>query len=169
MTALMFAAQSGNAELVKLLLKRKADSASKNKNSKTAADLAHDDDIKKLLQEAALAAQQQKEDTARPDVNTAQTPSDPLSATGAHDSSSVDASDHVEIGPQERPAASMPQAPGNAAELDDGKHLNGVRKRTNVGDHSMHNQPDNDQQSERPAKIHKVALSFAEEAQDDEQ
>lgn len=154
---------------MKLLLKRKADPASNNKNSKTAADLAHDDDIKKLLQEAALAAQQQKEDTARPDVNTAQTTSDPPSAVGAHESSSVDVSNQVEIGPQERPAASAPQAPGNTAEPDDDKHVSGVRKRTSVGDQGMHNQPDTDQQSQRPTKLHKVALSFAEEAEDDEQ
>ena len=50
---------AGNVELVKLLIKRKADPASKNKNGKSAADLARDPSIKELLQEAAVTAQQQ--------------------------------------------------------------------------------------------------------------
>ncbi|KAL0048229.1 hypothetical protein WJX82_010668 [Trebouxia sp. C0006] len=162
MTALMFAAQSGNAELVKLLIKRKADPASKNKNGKSAADLAREQSIKDLLQEAAVAAQQHKEDTARPDENTAQTASDLSAATDANEPTSEQVPAVAEIGPQERPTTSMSQGTANTATVDNSKQSSVVRKRPSPDD-TVHDQSDDQQHSERPAKIHKVALSFADD------
>ena len=157
---------AGNAELVKLLIKRKADPASKNKNGKSAVDLAREQSIKELLQEAAAAAQQQKEDTARPDENTAQTASDLSAATNANEPTSEQVPAAAEIGPQERPTTSMSQGTGNTTTVDNSRQSSVVRKRPSPDD-VVHDQSDDQQQPERPAKIHKVALSFADDEEDD--
>ncbi|KAL0030089.1 hypothetical protein WJX79_006214 [Trebouxia sp. C0005] len=166
MTALMFAAQSGSSELVKLLLKRKADPASKNKNGKSAADLAREQSIKELLLEAAAAAQQHKEDTARLDDNTAQNASNLTAARDANEPTSEQVPAVAEIGPQERPTTSMSQGTGDTATVDNSRKSSVVQKRPIPHD-VVHDQSDDQQQSERPAKIHKVALSFADDAEDE--
>lgn len=166
MTALMFASQSGNAELVKLLIKRKADPVSKNKNGKSAADLAQEQSIKELLQEAAVTAQQQKENTARPDENTAHTASDLSDATDANEPTSDQVPAVAEIGPQERPSTSKSQGSGNTATVDNSRQSSVARKRPSLDD-VVHDQSDDQQQPERPAKIHKVALSFADDEEDE--
>ncbi|KAL0027207.1 hypothetical protein WJX77_003771 [Trebouxia sp. C0004] len=166
MTALMFASQSGNAELVKLLIKRKADPASKNKNGKSAADLAREQSIKELLQIAAVTAQQQKADTARPDENTAQTALDLSAATDANEPTNEQVSSVAEIGPQEQPTTSMSQGTGNTAPVDSSKQSNVVQKRPSPDD-AVHDQSDDQQQIERPAKFHKIALSFADDEDDE--
>lgn len=157
---------AGNAELVKLLIKRKADPASKNKNGKSAADLAREQSIKELLQEAAVTAQQQKEDTARPDKNTAQTASDLSAATDANEPTSEQVPAVAEIGPQERPTTSMSQGTGNTATVDNSRQSSVVRKWPSPDD-VVHDQFDDQQQPERPAKIHKIALSFADDEDDE--
>ncbi|DBA89603.1 TPA: hypothetical protein ACH3X2_004500 [Trebouxia sp. C0005] len=177
-TALHFAAQKGHAEiarfllnegsseLVKLLLKRKADPASKNKNGKSAADLAREQSIKELLLEAAAAAQQHKEDTARLDDNTAQNASNLTAARDANEPTSEQVPAVAEIGPQERPTTSMSQGTGDTATVDNSRKSSVVQKRPIPHD-VVHDQSDDQQQSERPAKIHKVALSFADDAEDE--
>ncbi|DBA94192.1 TPA: hypothetical protein ACH3X1_001822 [Trebouxia sp. C0004] len=177
-TALHFAAQKGhaeiarfllnegNAELVKLLIKRKADPASKNKNGKSAADLAREQSIKELLQIAAVTAQQQKADTARPDENTAQTALDLSAATDANEPTNEQVSSVAEIGPQEQPTTSMSQGTGNTAPVDSSKQSNVVQKRPSPDD-AVHDQSDDQQQIERPAKFHKIALSFADDEDDE--
>ena len=157
---------AGNAELVKLLIKRKADPASKNKNGKSAEDLAREQSIKELLQEAAVTAQQQKEDTARPDENTAQTASDLSAATDANKPISEQVPAVAEIGPQERPTTSMSQGTGNTATVDNSRQSSVVRKWPSPDD-VVHDQFDDQQQPERPAKIHKIALSFADDEDDE--
>ena len=157
---------AGNAELVKLLIKRKADPASKNKNGKSAADLAREQSIKELLQEAAVTAQQQKQDTARPDQNTAQNASDLSAETDANEFTSEQVPDVAEIGPQERPTTSMSQGTGNTATVDNSRQSSVVRKRP-IADDVVHDQSDDQQQPQRPAKFHKVALSFADDEEDE--
>ncbi|MGL9762250.1 MAG: ankyrin repeat domain-containing protein [Wolbachia sp.] len=51
-TALHLAAENGNTEIVKVLLNAKADPLLKNKNGKTPRDLATDENVKQLLEEA---------------------------------------------------------------------------------------------------------------------
>lgn len=151
---------------MKLLIKRKADPASKNKNGKSAADLAREQSIKELLQEAAVAAQQHKEDTARPDEDTAQPASDLSAATDAAESASEQVPAVAEIGPQERPTISVSQGTGNTAIVDDSRQSSVVRKRP-ITDDVVPDQSTEQQQPERPAKIHKVALSFADDEEDE--
>ncbi len=52
-TALMSAAQNGKAELVKLLLGKNADVTAKNKDEKTALDLASDAEVRQILEKAS--------------------------------------------------------------------------------------------------------------------
>ncbi|MGL9732334.1 MAG: ankyrin repeat domain-containing protein [Wolbachia sp.] len=51
-TALHLAAENGNTEIVKVLLNAKTDPLLKNKNGKTPRDLATDENVKQLLEEA---------------------------------------------------------------------------------------------------------------------
>ncbi len=157
-------------ELVKLLIKRKADPASKNKNGKSAVDLTNDEAVKELLREAALAAAQQNENTARPDANNAQAASVPAASPAVDEHSKPETSAAIEIGPQERPSTSMPQA-GDVPPTDDSKHTSkhAARKRISTHEHGiLHEQPSGQKEVERPLKAPKIALSFTEE-EDDEQ
>ena len=157
---------ASNAELVKLLIKRKADPASKNKNGKAAADLAWEQSVKELLQEAAVSAQQHKEDGARPDENTAKNASDLSAATDATEPTSEQVPAIAEIGPQERPTTSVSQDTGNTASADNSRQSSVVRKRP-IPDNVVHDQSNDQQQPQRPAKVHKVALSFADDDEDE--
>lgn len=153
---------AGNVELVKLLIKRKADPASKNKNGKAAAELAREPAMKELLEEAAVAALKEKA-IARPDANTAQPALASEAPTPADELNSSVASAAVEIGPQERPDASVHQHVDDNAADDSKPPIPQASKKVKHG--NMPEEPHNSD-SDRPSKLQKVALSFAEDDDD---
>ena len=147
---------AGNLELVKLLVKRKADVASKNKNGKTAADLARNLAIKEVLNEAVLAFKSQ-EDAIQSEANSAEPAA--LADADVQKLSDINAQGTAEIGPQERPQDNG----ATAAPLDQQPTI----EQTSAGrrrklDSQVFNET-SDPETCRPSKTQKVALSFAED------
>ncbi len=60
----------------------------------------------------------------------------------------------------------MSQGTGNTATVDNSRQASVVRKRP-IPDYAVHDQSDDQQQPQRPAKIQKVALSFADDEEDE--
>lgn len=167
----------GNTDLIKLLVKRKANAMSSNKSNKTAMDLAKTAEVKAVLQEAINAAAQQAE-AAKAEASEIQSQNstaqadqaDTVAATEEHQAEPAHEAEPADmigpqIGPPERPsshdtaAATASAAPepqlgstneqtGNTQQPEDGK--------------TVHSQIDAD----RPAKKQKVALSFADDDDD---
>ncbi|KAL3151664.1 hypothetical protein ABBQ38_012652 [Trebouxia sp. C0009 RCD-2024] len=166
MTPLMFGAQSGSLELVKLLVKRKADASSKNKNGKTAASLARDPAVKEVLSQAVLTASSAPECPGQSDSKGAE-PSGHQSAADVPEPNNADASAHTEIGPQERPHTVVhdDSVSGLASDLNKQPMVEVQNKRTRP-EHEPHSQT-SDSESCRPSKLHKVALSFADDDDDE--
>lgn len=151
-------------ELVKLLVKRKADVASKNKSGKTAAELARDPDVKEVLNEAALAASKLQTDAIQ-SVTSGAEPSGLTDTADVHEGIDASAQGNAEIGPQERPYEVIQDA-GAAKVLSD------VNKQPTVEQKSADRSKKSERQSQgqtsdaepsRPSKMQKVALSFAED------
>ena len=155
---------AGNLELVQLLVKRKADVASKNKSGKTAADLARDSAVKEVLNEAGLAAFKPEEDTVRSNINSAER-SGHQGTADVHEPVKSNAQANVEIGPPERPDTVVQDDSASPVSLDVGKQptvqLQSAQP-TKKSERQAHSQT-NDPESSRPFKLQKVALSFAEE------
>ena len=157
---------AGNLELVKLLVKRKADVASKNKNGKTAADLARDLAVKEVLNEAVLAAIRSQEDAVRSDVNSTE-PSGLTDTVDVQKISNTSAERDVEIGPQERPPDIMQDDGATSVPSDVSKHLTAAAEQVSANrsiksERQVQSQT-SDPESYRPSKMQKVALSFAED------
>lgn len=166
---------AGNIELIKLLVKRKANAASTNKSKKTAMDLSKTAEVKAALQEAIDAALQQAEASkaeASGGIATVDS-TDQQETAAANEQQRPDLAPEAEpadmigpqIGPPERPpthsAATTSNAP--AAELHSDVTANQlVSGQPDAGVTASDRQPDTD----RPVKKQKVALSFAD---DDEQ
>ena len=183
---------AGNVDLVKLLLKRKADARSKNKAGKSAADVARDAKVKEALQEAVLHAQQQISMAESKASDSQQQPGE--SGTAGSSGRELDAVaigppewpatslQQGAIGPPERPAASAqqgaigpPERPATSVqqeashgEQDSQQHVRpdfAKRKRTTDADEIVEApaQICSDTASNRSAKAQKVVLSFAED------
>lgn len=153
---------AGSLELVKLLVKRKADVASKNKNGKAAADLARDPAVKEVLSQAVLTASSAPECPVQSDTKVAE-PSGHQSAADVPEPDNADAPANTEIGPQERPrtVVHVDHASEVASDLDKHPMVDLQNKRTRP-EHEPHRQT-SDPESCRPLKLHKVALSFADD------
>lgn len=163
------ALSAGNMELVKLLVKRKADVASKNKSGKTAADLARDPAVKEVLSEAALAASKLQTDAIQSDTSGAE-PSAPPDTANVQECGDASAQGDAEIGPQERPHDVM-QDDGAATVLADNSKQPTVEHksadRSKKSSRQGHSQT-SDAETSRPSKMKKVALSFAEDEDADD-
>ena len=158
---------AGNLELVKLLVKRKAGVTSKNKNGKTAADLARDPAIKEVLNEAALAASKSQEDAVRCDTNGAEPPRLSHTADVQKHSNTNDQGD-ADIGPQERPPEVVQDDDNAAAPLDKQPTIEQSSAGKSAKTEHQVQSRTSDPESYRPSKMQKVALSFAEEDNADE-
>lgn len=160
---------AGNLELVKLLVKRKADIASKNKNGKTSVDLARDPAIKEVLNEALLAASKSQEDAARSDANNAE-PSGLIDTADVLNGSDTNAQGDVEIGPQERPPEVTQDGDATAVPLEVSEQPTIKQPSANRStklERQVQSQT-SDPESCRPSKMQKVALSFAEDDDTDD-
>lgn len=158
---------AGNLELVRLLVKRKADVTTKNKSGKTAADFARDPAVKEVLNQAALTASISPEVPGQSDTKSPE-PSGHHDAADVPKPNNADAPANVEIGPQERPNAGVlaDSASGVAPDLSEHPTVELHNKRTKP-EHEPHSLT-NDPEACRPSKLHKVALSFAEDDDADE-
>lgn len=156
-------------ELVKLLVKRKADVASKNKSGKTAAELARDPVVKDVLHEAALEASKSQTDAIQP-VTSGAEPSELPDTADVHEGGDASAQGDAEIGPQERPHEAIQDDAAAKVLLDVSKQPTVEQKsadRSKRSERQGQGQT-SDAESSRPSKMQKVALSFAEDEDADD-
>lgn len=187
---LTFLGIAGNTELIKLLVKRKANTASTNKSKKTAMDLAKTAEVKAVLQEAIDAAAQQAEAT-QAEVPTGSTAEDAsmenASATApqqaAAPSLGAEPAEMIgpQIGPSERPPSQHVATAHQQPQIGPPERppSNGGLSQTAVSpaeplllqqprslvqnDDSSTVTADKQPENDRPVKKQKVALSFDED------
>ena len=149
-----------------LLVKCKADAASKNKSGKLAADLARDPAVKEVLNKAMADVSKPQEHPVSSETGNAE-PSGEQSTASLAELNDISAQNAGEIGPQERPTAALQDSSNAVAPLDNSKQsaseLLSAPKRTRSDRHQS--QPD-DPEPQRPSKVQKIALSFAEDDDD---
>ena len=155
---------AGNVELVKLLIKRKADVLSKNKAGKSAEELAKHTETKQALQEAMQHAQQEKDFAHQKIKDSHQEPATAQEFTDDEKSTDIQAAP-VAIGPQERPSDTAQQEGGQGSKQD----LTDLASRKRTSDVVESDQPSPVTLADRPSKAQKVALSFAEDEEDQRQ
>ena len=152
--------------MVNLLVRRKADAASQNKSGKSAADLARDPAIKELLNKAVVDAFKPQELPVRSDTGNAEQSGEQGTAS-LTDPNSTNAENVVEIGPQEQLARILQDGSVAVASLDNSKHFTSDLHTAPKGSKSHRHQDQTDDSApQRPSKVQKIALSFAED--DDE-
>ena len=154
----------GHADLITLLVKRKASLTSTNKSGKTAADLAKSPEAKAILQEAAAtAAAPQSTDATTSSFNQQSDKSasnqQEQAAPQQAEEPANEAAPEPQGGPSEGRPGTKPCDKGPASS----DAQSSMSRQVGGSDMSLKGKQQN---ADRPAKKQKVALSFAEEEDD---